>query len=159
MPKLEITNMVMVRDKTTGRVLVQERVKNWCGIAFPGGHIEDGETIYDSAVREVKEETGLEIKNLKPCGLMQWFNNKTRDRYFVYFYKTSDYTGELVDKTEEGRVFWVSPEELPDMKLARNFIEYLSIFLGEKYKEAYCSWNDDMKPDMTKKNPWGIIFR
>ena len=70
MPKLEITNMVMVQDKSTGKVIVQERVKSWCGISFPGGHVENGESIYDSAVREIKEETGLRITNLKYCGII-----------------------------------------------------------------------------------------
>ena len=64
----ELTNMVMVEDPETGRVLVQKRVKKYCGIAFPGGHVEDGESIYDSAVREIREETGLEIRDLKACG-------------------------------------------------------------------------------------------
>ena len=159
MPKLEITNMVMIQDKTTGMVLVQERIKCWCGIAFPGGHVEDGETIYDSAVREVKEETGLDVKNLISCGFMQWFNNKTNDRYFVYFYKTSDYSGDLLEKTDEGRVFWIRPEELSDMNTPGNFKEYLPVFFGDKFTEAYCSWNEDIKYDITKKNPCGIIFR
>lgn len=61
MPKLEITNMVMIQDKSTGKVVVQDRIKSWCGIAFPGGHSENGESIYDSAIREIKEETGLDI--------------------------------------------------------------------------------------------------
>ena len=57
MPKLEITNMVMVRDASTGKVVFQERVKSWRGISFPGGHAEPNETIYDSAIREIREET------------------------------------------------------------------------------------------------------
>ncbi|MCH5170653.1 MAG: 8-oxo-dGTP diphosphatase [Oscillospiraceae bacterium] len=159
MPKLEITNMVMVQDKSTGKVIVQDRVKSWCGISFPGGHVENGESIYDSAVREIKEETGLKIENLKYCGIIYWFNNKTEDRYFVHLYKTTDYSGEMFTETEEGRVFWISIEDLYGMKLSSNFREYLPVFLEDKYSEAYCSWNDDMDVDFTKPNPWGIIYR
>lgn len=160
MPELEITNMVMVQDKTTGKVVVQNRIKRWCGISFPGGHAEDGETIYDSAVREVKEETGLDIWNLKACGFMYWFNNKTFDRYFTYFYKTSDYSGKLIDKTDEGSVFWTTIDEIVNMQLAPNFKEYLPMFLEGKYCEAYCSWNDDMKlEELPKENPFGICYR
>lgn len=50
--------MVMVQHPETGMVLVQNRIKSWQGIAFPGGHAEPGESIYDSAVREIREETG-----------------------------------------------------------------------------------------------------
>lgn len=159
MPKLELTNMVMVQDKTTGKVIVQERVKSWCGVSFPGGHVENGESIYDSAVREIKEETGLAIKNLKYCGIIYWFNNVTEDKYFVHLYKTIDYSGEMLGKTEEGRVFWTSIEELYNMNLSSNFREYLPVFLEDRYSEAFCSWNDDMNVDLTKPNPWGIIYR
>lgn len=159
MPKIEITNMVMIQNPDTGKVVVQKRIKSWCGIAFPGGHAEPEETIYDSAIREVKEETGLEVKNLTVCGFMYWFNNKTEDKYFTYFYKTSDYSGELVEKTDEGAVFWASFEEIKTMQLAPNFQEYLTVFLADKYTEAYCSWNDEMVIDETKRNPWGIVYR
>ena len=134
-------------------------MKCWCGIAFPGGHAEPGEAIYDSAVREVKEETGLDVSHLTPCGMMYWFNNQTEDKYFIYFYKTTDYSGTLVGETEEGAVFWVDLEELDGMDLAPNFREYLPVFLGEGYREAYCSWNDEMEVDMTKPNPWGVVYR
>lgn len=159
MPKLEITNMVMVQDKSTGNVIVQERVKSWSGISFPGGHVENGESIYDSAVREIKEETGLNVANLKYCGIIYWFNNVTEDRYFVHLYKTTDYSGEMFTETEEGRVFWISLEELYGMELSSNFREYLPVFLEDRYSEAYCSWNDSMDVDLTKPNPWGIIYR
>ena len=159
MSKLEITNMVMVQDKVTGNVAVQQRVKSWFGISFPGGHAEPGVSIYDSAIREIKEETGLDIRNLKACGFMYWFNNKTEDRYFTYFYKTTDYSGELIGTTDEGKVFWASLGELDEMKLAPNFKEYMPMFLESAYSEAYCSWNEDMKPDNTKDNPWKIVYR
>lgn len=159
MPKLEITNMVMVQDKSTGKVIVQDRIKSWCGISFPGGHVENGESIYDSAIREIKEETGLNIENLKYCGIIYWFNNVTEDRYFVHLYKTNDFSGEMFTETEEGRVFWASIEELYNMQLSSNFREYLPVFLEDRYSEAYCSWNDGMDVDFTKPNPWGIIYR
>lgn len=159
MPKLEITNMVMVQNPSTGLVVVQERIKSWRGISFPGGHAEPGESIYDSAVREIKEETGLHIRNLTACGFMYWFNSQTEDKYFTYFYKTTDYSGRLIDSTDEGKVFWTSLNELGNRKLAPNFKEYLPMFLNGKYSEAYCSWNPDQKPDMTADNPWGIVYR
>ncbi len=159
MPKLEITNMVMVQDPINGKVVAQERIKSWCGISFPGGHIEPGESTYDSAIREIKEETGLDIRNLKACGFMHWFNDKSEDRYLTFFYKTTDYSGDLLDSTEEGNVFWASIDDLMKMQLAPNFKEYLPMFLEDKYFEAYCAWNDGMKPDKSKDNPWGITYR
>lgn len=53
MPKVELTNMVMVQDKITGKVLVQERIKSWKGLSFPGGHVDEGESFVDSAIREI----------------------------------------------------------------------------------------------------------
>ncbi len=56
----ELTNMCMVYDGT--KVLVQDRVsKSWCGLAFPGGHVDKGESFSDAVIREIYEETGLTI--------------------------------------------------------------------------------------------------
>lgn len=80
---------------------------------------------------------------------MYWFNNQTEDKYFTYFYKTTDFSGEILTETEEGKAFWTSIDKLEGMKLAPNFKEYLPIFFKDTYTEAYCSWNDDMKPDLS----------
>ncbi len=142
MKELELTNMVMVMDPETDEVVVIDRVRSWRGIAFPGGHTENGESIYDSAVREIREETGLTVRDLTPCGFMYWFNDETEDRYFTYFYKTTSYTGKLSEGTEEGRVFWAKLSELPNMKLAPNMESYLKMFLTGRYCEAFCSWHE-----------------
>lgn len=139
----ELTNMVMIEDKETGRVLVQERVKSWKGISFPGGHVEDGESFVDSAVREVKEETGLDVRNLKFCGVIHWAHNRNFNRYIVFLYKTSDFSGELLPETEEGSVFWAEPEELKSMPLSENFEKYIPMFMSDEFSEAYGSWNED----------------
>ena len=102
--KIELTNMCMVYDHN-GNVLVQEKInKSWGGITFPGGHIEKQESFVDSVIREVKEETGLIIKNPKLCGI-KWWEVKSNKRYVVLLFKTDEYSGTL-KSSAEGKVFW-----------------------------------------------------
>lgn len=138
----EITNMVMIENPETGEVLVQHRRLYWTGISFPGGHVEDGESFVDSAVREVQEETGLLVKNLHLCGVIHWFHTQKKERYMVLLYKTTDFSGQLFPETEEGEVFWVSKEKLPEMDLSPHFDSYLKVFLNEDKNEAFANWNE-----------------
>lgn len=156
MPKFELTNMIMIQNPVTKDVLVQKRKKYWCGITFPGGHIENGESIYDSAVREAKEETGLTVKNLKYCGVMHWYNTENHDRYFVHFYKTDEYCGELLKRTDEGDVFFTSLDELQKMELSPNFDKYLPMFLSDEHSEIFCKWNEQMKMDVEGQPQWNF---
>ena len=138
----ELTNMVMVEDPLSGKVLVQDREKYWKGISFPGGHVEPGESFVDSAVREVKEETGLDIRNLTFCGVIHWCNKDTNDRYIVFLYKTSDFSGTLKERTEEGRVFWTSVEDISLFPQAENFDKYLPMFFNDA-SEAFGPWREN----------------
>lgn len=147
--EVELTNMVMVRDPVTGRVVVQERVLSWKGITFPGGHVEPGESFMDSAVREVFEETGLRVKGLVPCGIMHWCHRQTGDRYLVYLYRAESFDGCLIDKTEEGRVFWADPDTLRDMPLSEHFEIYLPLFFGEGYTEAFGLYGGGEKDEVS----------
>ena len=80
---VEMTNMIMI-ENGDGKVLVQRRVKYWTGIAFPGGHIEKGESITASVIREAREETGLTVKNPKLCGIKEFHRSKDGKRYIVF---------------------------------------------------------------------------
>ena len=142
MPEVELTNMVMVQDPVTKKVVVQERVKSWKGLSFPGGHVEAGESFVDSAIREVKEETGLSVRNLKSCGVIHWCHTETSVRYLVFLYRTQDYEGELLKATEEGRVFWMDISELQGKSYENDFHQYLPMFLEEGHNELFGPWNE-----------------
>lgn len=47
---VEFKNMCMIQDGT--KILVQNRIKSWYGIAFPGGYLEKHESIVDSVIRD-----------------------------------------------------------------------------------------------------------
>jgi 8-oxo-dGTP diphosphatase len=151
MANVELTSMVMIEDKETGKVLVQDRVKSWHGLAFPGGHVEPNESFTDSAIREVKEETGLDIANPKLCGIVHWYNNKTHDRYLVYLYKTAEYSGTLIEECDEGRHFWKEISELRKLKQDNGFHRYIEVFTNDDVNEAFGSWNND--------ESWELIYR
>lgn len=135
MESVKLMNMCKIIDINTNKVLIQERVKNWKGIAFPGGKINNGESITKSMIREVKEETGLDITNLELCGVKNWYNEEKNERSIVFLYQTKKFTGNLILETEEGKNYWISEEELLKKELADNFDIMLKIFTRNNFSE------------------------
>lgn len=89
-----LTNMCMVYDDK-GNVLIEEKVgQNYKGLIFPGGHLEKNESIVDSTIREIREETGLTISDLEFCGVKDWIE-RSGSRYIVFLYKTKVFSGKL----------------------------------------------------------------
>ena len=135
----ELCNMCMVTDPE-GRVLVQERLPKpsnpWSGLTFPGGHVEPGETVVASVIREVQEETGLTVSNLQNCGYIQWYDPVKQSQYFVFLFKTSTYTGDLKGSAE-GKVKWMTLDEMLASKLAPNMKQYLAVFRNEDIPQAF----------------------
>ncbi|MCI8395668.1 MAG: 8-oxo-dGTP diphosphatase [Acutalibacter sp.] len=131
---VELTNMCMVADGT--KVLVQDRVgRAWSGITFPGGHVEPGESITASVIREVKEETGLTIESPKLCGVKDW-TREDGSRYMVLLFKAEKFSGSLAS-SREGNVFWAERSQLPHMNLARSMRETIEVLLDDTLSELY----------------------
>ncbi len=146
-----LCNMCMIEDKTTGRVLVQHRLAKptnpWCGLTFPGGHVEAGESITASTVREIREETGLTVSDLRMCGVIEWETIGRRagdspaevsdnSKYIVFMFRTSAFTGEL-KSSAEGRMEWMTLDEMRGGGLAPNMEEYIRVLLEDDVPQAY----------------------
>ena len=126
------TNMVMVTDGQ-GNVLVQQRRDpSWPGIAFPGGHVEPGETFAQSAVREVHEETGIIITGLRLCGLKHWEEDGVRN--VVLLYRAEKHEG-TARSSEEGKVWWMPLRDFPQAALASGMKDTLRVFLDDRLSE------------------------
>ena len=92
---IELTNMIMIENPQTHEILVENRRNPaWPGVTFPGGHVEEGETVTQSVYREAYEETGLTIAAPKMVGIKEWPLTDGA-RYIVFLYKTDQYQGEF----------------------------------------------------------------
>ena len=135
MERAVFTTLCMVYDQE-GRVLVQERRgTRWDGLAFPGGHVEPGESFVQAAAREVQEETGYQVRDLRLCGVKQ-FPLEGGGRYLIFLYKTGTFSGRLAS-SGEGRVFWLEREALPTAPLARDMLDMMELFDREEKSEFY----------------------
>lgn len=133
--KCILTNMCMIYDGNN--ILVQDRrKKDWPGVTFPGGHVEEAESIVESTIREIKEETGLTISNLHLCGIKHWSDKERKLRYIVFFFKTNTYSGKLIS-SHEGEMFWIDKKDLNNYTLAPGFDKMFEVFENENLSENF----------------------
>ena len=147
MEEVELTNMCMVCDGK-GNVLVQNKKgdRTWHGWNFPGGHVEQGEFVTPSVIREIREETGLTIENPKLCGIKEFQKEQDGKRFIVFLYVASRFSGEL-RSSDEGDVFWYPLSELKRSKeLADGFSEMLPVFTSDEISEVFYT------------NDWDTVF-
>jgi 8-oxo-dGTP diphosphatase len=123
------------------KILLQDRIKNdWKGYTLPGGHVEKGEAFVDAVIREMKEETGLTIKQPILCGIKQFPIDN--GRYLVLLYKTNEFEGNL-SSSEEGKMVWVDRNDLHKYNLVNDFVDLLKVFDDNNLSEFQYVINDE----------------
>jgi len=124
------------------QILLQNVSKgDWHGLFFPGGHVEKGESFVKAVIREIKEETGLTIKNPQLSGIKQ-FQAGNDERYVVLLYKTNEFSGTLTS-SDEGEMEWVNRENLPNLSVAEGFFETLRVLDEASLSELYYEYGKD----------------
>ena len=120
---VELTVLCMIQDGN--RVLLQNRVKeDWKGYTFPGGHVEAGESFVDAVVREMKEETGLDILDPRLVGIKQF--PIENGRYIVLLFKVTKFCRDVVS-SEEGEMEWVELEKLSEVNVVEDFFDLMKV--------------------------------
>lgn len=136
------TNMCMVEDGK-GNVLMQDRAdKHWPGLVYPGGHVEPGESFVQSVIREVREETGITVRNPKLCGVKQ-FQTEEGARYVVFLFKANEFEGEL-QSSDEGEACWIPKSDLPNRRTVPKFEDLMKIFDHDEIDEIFYPESGEM---------------
>ncbi len=116
----------------------------WIGF---GGKLEENESPEEGILREVKEETGLTLTDLKYRGIVTFINDRFEGEY-MHLFTAEQYEGELTD-CDEGEISWIRKTELAAlpqwegdrifMKLLEDGAPFFSLKLcyeGERLTEA-----------------------
>lgn len=135
----------MIKINRGNDVLVLDKVKKygWEGLTFPGGHVEKIESITESVIREAKEETNLDIENIKYAGMISWYDMGNDDRIVGFLYETDDFSGELVKENVEGTLEFIDYDELKNMDGHSDSMDEIFAIYDGKYSEIVLYYEDN----------------
>lgn len=134
-------SLSIVEDVKSGKFLMikhQRGINKDC-MNFPGGKKENDETIEDCVIRETLEETGILIKNPIQVGYIEF---PTKD-FYVYVFKSTEFSGEVVQKEDEVCTFWVDKKDIPYDQMREADKDFLPEILSGKYVKRRYIYDDD----------------
>jgi ADP-ribose pyrophosphatase YjhB (NUDIX family) len=126
-PKLGVSACVW----REGKVLLVERAKPPAGLwAFPGGHVEPGESLEAAAARELAEETGLSARIDGLVGLYEVIRTGEGGvlavHYVIACYHGEAGPGEPAPASDAAQARFVDPDRLGGLRLAPNIADALA---------------------------------
>ena len=142
--RLLLVGACVILENSTVKILLQQRTSGEWGL--PGGLLELGESLAQTAIREVKEETGLSVTELRQLhtfsGEYSYATLKNQDKIYMVttLYQVTEYHGTLVTDRDESLQFkYFSYDKLPK-NFAGNYKRYLNYYLenikGQGPKES-----------------------
>lgn len=101
---------VLVYARCDDEVLVMQRNKEpnlglWVA---PGGKVEVGESPYETACREMREETGLVVEDLRLRGFCTEVSPSPDWHWMLFIYVTRTFRGDLCADRREGDLAWMA---------------------------------------------------
>lgn len=104
----------------------------WNGL---GGKFELGETPEECAIREIKEEAGLNVKNLTLKGFITFPLFDGKDDWYVFLFVINEFDGELID-SPEGKLEWIDNDNLTRLNLWEGDKIFIPWLFQEKFFSA-----------------------
>lgn len=126
--------------RSNGKTLMIHRTKKdndihadkWNGL---GGKLESGETPQECAIREVREESGLIVKNLVMKGILTFPLFDAIQDWYAFVFVVDDFAGKLIE-SPEGDLHWIDDEELYKLNLWEGDRVFLPWLEGDRFFSA-----------------------
>lgn len=124
-PKHIVSAATIVLNEQKEMLLIKGPQRGW---EMPGGQVEEGESLKDAAIRETKEESGIEIEVIKFCGIFQNVSGSICNTLFL----GKPIGGELTTSPESLEVGFFPIEIALEMVTWKNFRQRIEYCLNEK---------------------------
>lgn len=110
----------------------------WIGV---GGHVEENETIDECVVREVKEETNLDLISYKLRGEVLFVLNGYEE--LMYVYTSKEFQG-VLKECNEGTLEWVDKNKVLDLPIWEGDKLIFEDLEKEEYFRLKLVYNNDL---------------
>jgi 8-oxo-dGTP diphosphatase len=146
----KIHTMCMVQDGTKVLLVNRPDKLGFPGYIAPGGKVDFPESIVNGAIREVKEETGLIVKEIIYKGLEEFCDPKTGVRYMVFNYLATSFEGKLLENPPEGELTWVEMKEALNLPMQDWFKRRFPLFFEHGTFEMSYVWDKENNKTLDK---------
>lgn len=102
-------------------LIYRKKENDW---SFPKGHVEAGEEIQKTALREIEEETGLKTEIKKELLSNEYINSKTGEEVVVRMYLLKIISEDMKPEHEGDKIEWVKFNEVRNRLSYDNLKEY-----------------------------------
>lgn len=129
---LTIGTVCFLINKNEKKVLLLDRARSPMKnkVTGVGGKTNFEEDIYSSCIREIKEETGFDAKNLRLNGIIKTVAQSLNSPWILFVYSTDEFTGKQIE-CPEGKLFWADIDDVTSHDLIGFIRELLpSVFSG-----------------------------